>query len=242
MENQNNDWRTLLQDDKNFSKREEYNLNNLIKSFEATCLDLDNIQPFEFLSGIYEFTRAFKTVSVALSMAFSDITSKVEIWRELYRDHYKTENTIQEVVITEVTLGFAELNGENNDKLGHKKKTKYYTYVSGARTLVRLSWFMNFMFVLFRNMANSNEAFNISVKKAYDEILAPHHPWLIRKSASLAMGVAPLKKGPAVKVFFGTEEVDEETKKKILYVADLLEKIFIHVDGFLKDKKLDELP
>jgi hypothetical protein len=70
-------------------------------------------------------------LSTAISVAFSDITSKVDIWRGLFKNNYKEAKSIQEVMQKEIDLKLCELNGENNSKLGHKKKTEYYTYTSG---------------------------------------------------------------------------------------------------------------
>lgn len=198
-----NDWYSKLADDKNFNSSDKYNYDRLINYFTAVTEDLDHLKPYELLAGIYEFTKAFGQLSTALSMGFSDITSKVDVWRSLFKTHYKDQKDLQSVMITEVMLGIQELNGENNSTLGHKKNSPYYTYVSGTRTLLRLSWFLNFLYIIFKNMLETSEPFNNCVTNAYDVVLAPHHPWLVRKGAGIALSFAPKERKNALKIFFG---------------------------------------
>lgn len=207
-EEKRNDWYSKLIDDKNFNANEPYNYNRLIDYLTAVSEDLDHIKPFELLAGIFEFTKAFGQLSTALSVGFSDITSKVDIWRKLFIDYYKEKEDIQSVMITEVMVGIHELNGENNSSLGHKKNTPYYNYTSGTRTLLRLSWFLNFLQTIFKNMLETNEPFNNCVTKAYEVVLAPHHPWLVRKGAGLALSFAPKDRKNALKIFFGNNHLN----------------------------------
>lgn len=204
--NENSGWREKLIDDKNFDKNVAYDFSKLIGHFENINKDLDHINPYEFIAGIFEFTKAFFTLGSALSMGFSDITDKVKIWRALFKVNYTdvVYCDLQTVMEKEIQLNIHNLNGENNSKLGHKKgKSEYYEYTSGSRTIVRLSWFLNFLHNIFRNLLDTDDAFNSSLKKAYNEVLAPHHPWLVRKSVGVAFGFASSKRGPALKAFFG---------------------------------------
>lgn len=196
-------WRKKLLDDKNFDQKVPYDVDKLISHFNNITQDLDHINPFEFFSAIYEFTKAFSRFSSALSMGFSDITEKVQTWRNLFR-MYPDENIsdIQTLMEMEIKLGLQSLNGDKNSSFGLKKGTPYYTYVSGCRTMVRLSWFLNFLYKTFKNMLSTEEAFSSCIKNAYNEILAPHHPWLVRNSVSLILGMAGSKREPALEAFF----------------------------------------
>ena len=51
-------------------------------------------------------------------------------------------------------------------------------------------------------MIYSDNAFNTCVTNAYQEVLAPHHPWLIRKGAGLGLSFAPKDKKFAMKILF----------------------------------------
>lgn len=198
-----NDWYNQLIDDRNFNANDPYSHSRLVYYLSRVAEDLDHLKPFELLAGIYEFTRAFGQLSSALSMGFSDITSKVENWRNLFKNYYPQHQDIQSVMITEVMLNIHELNSENNSDLGQKKGSPYYTYESGTRTLLRLSWFLNFLLEIFKSLLETQNTFDKCVTDAYEVVLAPHHPWLVRKAAGLALSFAPSDRKHALKVFFG---------------------------------------
>jgi hypothetical protein len=201
----------MLINDDNFSDKTTYSFDNLLNNLKAVTQDLDNIKPFEFLIGLYDITKAFRMLSSALSLAFSDITSKVDIWRSLFKTYYKDCKSIQEVIKTEIDGKLIELNGENNKKLGHPKKTPYYEYVSGinivfnsgARTTVRLTWFLDYMNNILRNLIETNDDFTTCIKNSYSKTLGPHHGFIVRNSAKLAMSFAPSKRSVPMKYLIG---------------------------------------
>ena len=196
-------WRDNLLDDKNFDQNVKYDIEKVIKHFQNLTLDLDHINPYDLLSAIYEFTKAFSRYSSALSMGFSDITEKVKIWRDLFKIHNEDGITdIQSLMEKEIKNGLQSLNGDNNKSLGHKKGTQYYSYVSGCRTMVRLSWFLHFLYKIFKNLLNTSDPFSSCIKNAYNDVLAPHHPWLVRKSVSLILNVTGSNREPALEAFF----------------------------------------
>ena len=200
---QSDSWRNDLNDDNNFSHKTTYSYERLMKSLEEVNTDLENLKPFAFLATIFEFTRAFKQMGSSISMAFSDITEKVDIWRNLFKTEYPQASTLQEVMTKEIELNLQKLNGDNNSSLGHKKKTQYHNYTSGCRTMVRLSWFLHYMITVFKKLVQTELAFNKCLDKSYDEILAPHHPWLVKKAAGVAFGLAPSKRTTAYKILVG---------------------------------------
>lgn len=204
MESTTNNWREQLADDNNFSQKVPYDIDNIIALLEKLTADLDHMDPYLYCSIMYEFTKAFGNLSSALSMGFADITEKVGIWRGLFKIHNEDDiNDLQSLMQKELKNGLEKCNGDNNSKVGHKKGTTYYKYVSGCRTLVRLTWFLHFLTKTLQNMLNTKDDFSKCIKNAYSEVLAPHHPWLVRTSVGVALGFATSKRGPAYKAFFG---------------------------------------
>ncbi len=65
-------------------------------------------------------------------------------------------------------------------------------------------------------MTKSEKSFSDCIKDSYEKALAPHHPWLVRKGASVGILFAPSKREKAMKSFFGGEEkwVSEKGKCK----------------------------
>jgi hypothetical protein len=231
-----------LLDDSNFDPKTGYSYERLVNLLEEASKDVENLKPYEFLGGIYEFTRSFKKISSSLSMGFADITEKVGIWRDIFKKTFPEARTIQEVLKNESELNLQQLNGDNNSSLGHKKKTQWHGYVSGTRTLLRLTWFMKFMMTLLTKMIKTDDSFNKCIKQSYDEILAPKHTWLVRKAAGVGFSFAPSKKTAAYSVMFESEEENDETRKKVTHVIELLDKIYQHLHKWYEDKKLLDLP
>ena len=202
-EKEYNDWYIKLCDDSNFNSKVIFDRQKFLSLLESSVEDLEHLKPYEFFACIFELTRAFSALSSALSLGFSDITSKVNNWRNLFKTFYKDNKDIQSVMEEEIKLNIHELNSENNKSLGHKKGTTYYKYESGTRTLLILSWFINFVGLAFKNLLDTEDGFNVCIKKAYDVALGPYHGWMIRKGASIALSFAPSKRGKVLNLFFG---------------------------------------
>ncbi|RYG52266.1 hypothetical protein EON66_09935 [archaeon] len=66
-------------------------------------------------------------------------------------------------------------------------------YVSGARSTLRLMWFLDFLCTFITRLLEDKEELRDSASAAYDEALAPHHPWLVRKTVHGAMYFVPHK-------------------------------------------------
>lgn len=239
----NLDWKKEILDDNNFEQKTEFNYELCVALFEECCKDLDNLNPYLLLRPIWEITKAFRALSTALSVGFSDITSKVEVWRTIIKNNYTTENTIQEIIETEINLNIHELNGENNSDKGHKKKTKFYGYTSGTRTLLRLTWFLDFFSNIIKNCFEmTDKSFTDCVRAAYDKALAPHHPWLVRKGASLGISFAPSKKEKGMLYFVGKESFDEDVQNKLKRWRACTLKLWEYLHNYYAEKKLLELP
>jgi len=176
-------------------------------------------------------------------MAFSDITEKVNLWRGLYKKHYTNYSDLQAVIEQEIKLNIHELNGENNEDKGHKKgKSQYFDYTSGTRTLLRLSWFLDFMVNILDRLITTNDGFSTCCKKAYDKALGIYHPWYVRSAATMALSFASSSRKPMLKILFKNEVWNDEAIKKLDAMKKYLENVFIYVKGYYTEKKLNDLP
>jgi len=91
-----------------------------------------------------------------------------------------------------MSINADEFNGENNKKIMKKHKGNVQPwmakYCSTARTLVRGAWFFDFLSSLIgQMMTDKTLKTSVMATKAYEVGLGPHHPWALRKTASLAM-------------------------------------------------------
>jgi hypothetical protein len=68
-------------------------------------------------------------------------------------------------------------------------------YVSGARSVLRLMWFLDFLQSLLAQLADPASAKELKdcAQTAYDTALAPHHPWILRKTIGGAIYFLPHK-------------------------------------------------
>ena len=71
-------WRDLLNDDKNFDQKVPYDLKKIEDNMKKAQADLTHFNPYYVLSPVYDFTKFFDKISSALSMGFKDITEKVD--------------------------------------------------------------------------------------------------------------------------------------------------------------------
>lgn len=195
----------LLNKEENFNQSIPYSYGKLIENLEECTRDLEHLNPMSFLTAVYEFTKAFHILSSALTLAFADITEKVETWKNLYQN-YPECNDMQSLMLIEIEKGVHILNGENNSTKGFKKNSEYHKYVSGSRTLVRLTWFLNFMKMVLYNLKTTNDSFSSCLKKAYKEILSPHHTWMVRQAAKVAFGFISTEREKTFKIFFSKED------------------------------------
>lgn len=88
------------------------------------------------------------------------------------------------------------------------------TPASGSRTLLRLMWGCQFIRVLLAELdANDKLTTKEALRIAYDKVLAPHHPWLIRKTVGAALHLAPDRNKFLAKLGVDMERKDEYLKR-----------------------------
>lgn len=96
--------------------------------------------------------------------------------------------TVHSTVLEEIKLGIHKLNGENNHKTIKDKKCWQYNYTSTSRTVMRNMWLMDYIECIMGQMhEHRDKKFSSCIKDAYHESLAKHHPWLVKKAATLGM-------------------------------------------------------
>ena len=233
-------WKALLADDKNFDQKVPYNIKSVEEKLIIASQDLEHLNPYYTLSPIYDLTKIFYNISSALSMGFSDITTKVGQMREKFKEYPNVTN-IQQLLGKEIELDIYKLNGDNNSSLGHKKG-EYKKYISACRTFLRLLWFMEYLIKVFTKILDKNET---SVKKilgsSYDEVLAPRHPWLVRQAVGAALTLSCRgSKEDVVKLCFDVDANTNQGKEYILKIIGLLEKIWkAGVDFYKQCNMLD---
>lgn len=155
-----------------------FNLENLLNHLRAAQLNLDDINFYNFSEAMLEYSNSFSFLGRALSMAFSDISSKAKIIQENFKNSPITG--IQSMIRDEVSRGV--------------EKEKSSKKASTARTVLRLLWFFDFLREMITNLITHPEfSLDKACRKAYKKALAPHHPWAVRVAAKLGIKTVPNK-------------------------------------------------
>ena len=95
-------------------------------------------------------------------------------------------------------------------------------------------WMLDYLHILLEDLLkNPSKKMKEASKAAYDAALGPHHPWLIRKTASVAVAAVPTK-----------EEFLQKTNCDETALAEIVEKLGIlrtSLWGFYKENGIDQL-
>ena len=235
-------WREQLRDDNNFSQKIPFNFADITFKLKKASLNPEKLNPFYTISAIFDFTKFFKEISSALSMGFSDITEKCGIMREKF-NIYPDVTDIQNLLQLEINLDLHKLNGENNKKYGHKKD-EYKNYISACRTFLRLLWFLEYLTDVFENVLKDDGTGPIKtiLSNSYDKVLAPHHPFLVRKAVGFALSFSSAGNvAKNVDIIFGYKEYNEEARKAIQNTIYLMKIIWNGGNDFYVKKGLLDL-
>jgi len=206
-------------------------LTNLNENPEVDCETLCLV--------LIEFVKIINEMSTALSIAFKDITSKVAILRNNYLINTDWKVPLMPFIKKEIENKLDVLNSENNKKF--TTDPKYEKYESSARTLLRILWFMEFLSVLLGKLGSDpNKAPSDASKEGYEKALGPHHPFMLRQAAKVAMLAIPGRK-TFDKTLFPTLRADQICIY-LVSIEDQIEKFRKPIVKFYKENNLLELP
>jgi len=219
-------------------KYEKFNADILLKNLEEINKSLGDIPTEPWNNAMIEFVKIFNQMGSAMSMAFSDITSKVGIVRRNARGWPDLKGGIITMIRHETALRIHPLNGENPKEA---PDPKYAKYESTARTILRLMWFLDFTYTLLNTLATDRKmSCSTAAKNAYNVALGPHHPLLVRTAAGLAMMAAPGRDKLLAGLF--PLESEEGKYKSIQKIVDLIAPIKAYLWKWYKENDLTNLP
>ena len=224
-------------------EKKAYAYADLVKNLED--LDPETLDSQIFGDMLFEFSRLFAFLGKVMSTAFSDVTSKADIIQKnaKYEMHANCGGKIQSIIDHEIEKNIHELNGDNNKKLGHPKNTEFNHYVSTARTIFRMMWFLQFNELLLGSLATDQD---LSLKKActaaYDKALGPHHSWGIRTGAKAGMMTVPKRDKFIEQVTDGAALSNGERLERLARLRDLLARATKDLWRIYNEKNLLSIP
>ncbi|KAI4490505.1 hypothetical protein M0804_003449 [Polistes exclamans] len=148
-------------------------------NFDKALVQDDDVDIKAYLDAYNELYKFFQLMGSVFSFVSSDLKQKIDILVDLTNKNDQNYVTIKSMI-----------EHEKENKLIEKSDT-----VNGARTLLRLHRGLDFIREFLRQLGELSDTDKTSTccKDAYNQTLAKHHPWVIRKAAIVAMYTMPTR-------------------------------------------------
>lgn len=107
-------------------KEDPFNPESIIVYCSQVCENLDDWPIEPFCLAMNEYTKLLKLLGSAMSLAFSDITSKTAALMGHTKTYKNQMKGLMSLIQLEIRLGVQNLSGENNHKLTKNKNLLKY--------------------------------------------------------------------------------------------------------------------
>lgn len=161
---------------------DKFSLQKVLETFRSCLSENKEVYIKYYIAGWQELVSFMNSLGNVFSFISKDVVSKIQIIENLLMgengSHYVT---VQSMVKYEL----------ENDLVDITKRGNYPE--SGCRTLLRLHRALRWLELFLDSLRTSKDDSKTSVmcSDAYNESLAQHHPWLIRKAVGVAFCALP---------------------------------------------------
>ncbi|KAK1159461.1 ceramide-1-phosphate transfer protein [Acipenser oxyrinchus oxyrinchus] len=209
---------------------EKFSLKEVLITFQSCLTDNQEIVTDSYVNGWRGLVRFMNSLGSIFSFISKDAVNKIQIMVT----HRNGENgdkyeTLQSMVKYELDNNLVDLQR----RAEHPE--------SGCRTLLRLHRALRWLELFLEKLRTSTEDSKTSVMctDAYNDSLAQHHAWIIRKAATMAFCVLP---GRAA--FFQTMNVGstEQVVAMLGEAMPFISKVYEITEELYKQHNLLELP
>ncbi|XP_058797171.1 ceramide-1-phosphate transfer protein [Phymastichus coffea] len=154
-----------------------FDLRTVHDHFDRALLQEDDIDMKYYLEAYNELYKFFQLMGSVFSFVSSDLKQKIEHLQSLIEKDQDNYVSVKRMI-----------EHEKENKLLQKSD-----FINGARTLLRLHRGLDFISEFLRQLGELSDSDSTSTvcQEAYNKTLAKHHPWLIRKTAVVAMYTMP---------------------------------------------------
>jgi hypothetical protein len=206
---------------------EAFDYHRLLDLLSQASVDLAAIPYRPFVAALSEFAKAFAYFGLALNFAFADIAEKASIIVANFQDVGKFHD-LQSMIRDEISKGIERENSKE--------------YISTARSLLRLLWFLDFLLkVLELVFADSDAHLATLVRHAYELTLAPHHSLALRTAARIAIRYVP-DTDAFVSQMLGEGKTWDQYKAQLTQLITRVSPLRESLWGFYHDNSLETLP
>jgi hypothetical protein len=156
----------------------------------GACAQSPNALPVElFLAGCMEVRKIAMLLGRAFGIAANDIAEKTAVVQRRADELRQSPPppgapppppvlTVQYLVESELRAGVAGTNTRS--------------FVSASRSILRLMWLTDFIFLLLTRLVDAPDAqLSECAREAYKAALEPHHAWAVRTTIGAAMSFLP---------------------------------------------------
>lgn len=161
---------------------QKFSLQEVLDTFKLCLSEEKDVYLEHYVAGWRGLVKFLNSLGSVFGFISKDAVNKIKI----LVGHQDGENgshyvTFQSMVKYELDNGLVDLTKRGN----HPE--------SGCRTLLRLHRALRWLELFLERLRTSNEDGKTSVMcaDAYNESLAQHHPWVVRKAAGMAFCVLP---------------------------------------------------
>lgn len=161
---------------------EAFRLQNVLDTFKSSLSENKEVYIQYYIAGWKELVSLLNSLGTMFSFMSKDAVNKIQILENLQASetgsHYLT---VQSMVKYELDNELVDLTKRDS----HPE--------SGCRTLLRLHRALLWLELFLERLRTSTEESKTSVlcSEAYNESLAHHHTWIIRKAAGMAFCTLP---------------------------------------------------
>ncbi|XP_068096709.1 ceramide-1-phosphate transfer protein isoform X2 [Hyperolius riggenbachi] len=168
-----------------YTTEEKFSLREVLVSFKACLVNEDqDVLVEHYLNGWKGLVRFMNSLGTVFSFVSKDAVSKIQIMENyLHGEKGERYRTLQSMVEYELSSNSVDL----------KKRGSHPE--SGSRTILRLHRALRWLQLFLEKLRTSTEESKTSTlcSEAYNDSLANFHPWLIRKTATVAFLALPTR-------------------------------------------------
>ncbi|XP_061758833.1 ceramide-1-phosphate transfer protein [Nerophis ophidion] len=164
------------------SEDQKFCLQEVLTTVKVCLSENDDIVLQNYVSCWRGLVKFLNSLGAVFGFISKDAVGKIQILANLLNGETSSQyETVQSMVRYELDHGLVDLKKRG----GHPE--------SGCRTLLRLHRALRWLELFLERLRTSQEDGKTSVMcaEAYNESLAQHHPWVVRKAAGVAFCVLP---------------------------------------------------
>eukprot|EP00753_Platysulcus_tardus_P002325 PLAT11645.1.p2 GENE.PLAT11645.1~~PLAT11645.1.p2 ORF type:complete len:280 (+),score=132.54 PLAT11645.1:29-841(+) len=186
-----------------------------------------------FLTACTEIAKMVRSLGTAFGFASSDIEHKIEVMKTRMTEEATARGDPEDWLDL---LAAVQKNIDDG---------ACYTCRSPenvARTLLRLLWFLDFVYLFTNKMtAEPDEKLYVCAKEAYWGSIYPFHNFLVRATVSAALNFTPTRETFATTVSRGSMTPDE-VPSRMRTLADKVVVVKDPLRQFFKDNDINDVP